>query len=579
MTHRSNEAAGLEPRIVGGSRVTLRGGAIIRQFPWTQGWLSGLVLICVVLSSGAAAHAKPPNVVVILADDLGYGDLGVYGHPYARTPSLNRLARQGTRFTQFYVVGPSCSPSRTGFMTGRYPASFDHLTKKQGFDDSITITEMLARNGYRTGHFGKWHIGPVDKAGTYGIIEVDSGDSWGDGLAGRDAGIFSAAIEFIEENKDGPFFVNIWGHTAHNPIDPPPALYESFRRFDFNRNDFGFWAQENFDKSQFLIDKYRLRDDLATAMRKYLSEIGALDRQVGLLLRKLDELGLRDHTIVVFASDQGPEPPFNDRGYNRNIQDPDVKKNLLGYAGGLRDGKHSLYEGGVRSPFIVRWPGMVPKKRVNRTSIISAVDLLPTLCAIAGIDLDPVAERLDGEDVSDIWLGSDRSRSGSVFWKVASSSSRLAMRSGNWKIIRLGGQYELYSLAEDPFETEDLSGSRQDVVDTLRGEISSWLATLPESYERGGVRSPRAPIADAGPNQTIVDEDGNDKVWVKLDASASSDPDGYLSGYVWTVAGEQIAVSRSPFVRLSTGDHTITLEVTDYAGKTASDKVRVSVIR
>jgi len=540
-----------------------------------------LVLISVFAVLGEeAVHAKPPNIVMILADDLGYGDLGIYRHPYARTPSINRLARQGTRFTQFYVTGVSCSPSRTGFMTGRYPASFGQLTKNRGFDDSATVTELLARNGYRTGHFGKWHIGPVDRDGTYGIFEIEKGTVRRNDPAGRDADIFAAAIEFIENNKDAPFYVNIWGHITHNPIDPPAALVESFREFDFNRGDFGFWAQEKFDKSQFLIDKYRLQDDLAMAMRKYLSEIWALDLQVGLLLEKLDELGLRGRTLVVFASDQGPASPFGgDKGYNRNIKIPDIRKNNLGYSGGLRGGKHNEYEGGVRSPFIIRWPGKVPAKRINRSSVISAVDVLPTICAIAGIDVDPVAERLDGEDVSDIWLGSDRRRSGSIFWKKATNNSGLAMRSGDWKILDRGGRYELYNLADDPFERNDLAGSRQDVVDRLSLEISSWLATLPESHATGRVKSPESPVADAGPDQTIINDDERGKVWVKLDASGSRDPDGFLSGYVWLLDGEQIAVSQSPFVRLPPGEHRITLRVTDYANRTATDQVLVSVVR
>jgi N-acetylgalactosamine-6-sulfatase len=465
-------------------------------------------------------------------------------------------------------------------MTGRYPASFGQLTKNRGFDDSATVTELLARNGYRTGHFGKWHIGPVDRDGTYGIFEIEKGTVRTNDPAGRDADIFAAAIEFIENNQDAPFYVNIWGHITHNPINPPAALFESFREFDFDRGDFGFWAQENFDKSQFLIDKYRLQDDLAMAMRKYLSEIWALDRQVGLLLNKLDELGLRGRTLVVFASDQGPACPFGgDKGYNRNLKNPDIRKNNLGYAGGLRGGKHKTYEGGVRAPFIVRWPGRIPAKRINRTSIVSAVDFLPTICALAGIELDPAAGRLDGEDVSDIWLGSNRRRSGPIFWKTAKNRSRPTMRSGDWKIIDRGSNTELYNLAEDPFEMDNQAGSRQDVVDRLRLEISSWMATLPESYATGRVKSPESPIADAGPNQTIIDDDGDGKVWVKLDASGSSDPDGYLSGYVWLLAGEQVAVSRSPFVRLPLGEHRLTLRVTDYAKKTATDQVLVSVVR
>ena len=153
------------------------------------------------------------------------------------------------------------------------------------------------------------------------------------------------------------------------------------------------------------------------------------------------------------------------------------------------------------------------------------------------------------------------------------------MRSGDWKIIDRGSRHRAVQPGRGSVRKDDQAGSRQDVVDRLRLEISSWLATLPESYATGRVKSPESPVADAGPNQTIIDDDGDGKVWVKLDASGSSDPDGYLSGYVWLLAGEQVAVSRSPFVRLPLGEHRITLRVTDYAKKTATDQVLVSVVR
>lgn len=527
--------------------------------------------------SGGVCQARPPSVVLILADDVGYGDLASYGHPYARTPELDRLARQGTRFTQFYVTGSTCNPSRTGFMTARHPATFRGYTGDHGFADHLTVTELLASNGYRTGHFGKWHIGPIRKAGTYGLHEIQVIGAERDAPAGRDARVFDAAISFIERHRDAPFYVNIWGHISHLPIKPRPALYETFPRFAFRRRDFGFWAQRNFDDSEYLIDRYKLRENLATAMRKYLSEIAALDAQVGRLLDKLDQLGLANNTIVVFTSDQGPEPVFRDGERPNRVANPNAVKNLLGYAGGLRGSKHTFYEGGVRSPFIVRWPRRVPSRRVNRSSVISAADWLPTISDLAGIEIDPEALGLDGESIADIWTGAGRSRVEPLFWKTRPAGSA-SMRSGDWKLREVGQDYELYDLSEDPFEMDDLASSRPQLLASLRAELDGWKAGLPRVFEPGRHRSPRRPVAKAGPDRVVIDQDGDLREWVRLDASRSRDPDGSISGYVWTVDGRTVAVGRSPLVELELGEHVIVLHVTDYAKRTNRDRVRISVV-
>src|SRR4051812_2783976 len=181
-----------------------------------------LPLLVAAVALGAApavaAEGTKPNIVFLLADDLGYADLKCYGHPYARTPHLDQLATEGTRFTQFYMTGVTCCPSRTGLMTSKFPATFREYPAGNGFGKRITVTELLKKEGYTTGHFGKWHIGPKETSGTYGIDVVNAtndeapparrrGDE-----RGRDAHIFDDAIQFIEKNKQGPFYVNVWGH-------------------------------------------------------------------------------------------------------------------------------------------------------------------------------------------------------------------------------------------------------------------------------------------------------------------------------------------------------------------------------
>lgn len=251
---------------------------------------------------------------------------------------------------------------------------------------------------------------------------------------------------------------------------------------------------------------------------------------------------------------------------------------MLGYGGGLRGGKHTVYEGGVRAPLIVRWPRRIEANVVNETSIISATDWLPTLGSIVGIDLDAVADELDGEDVSDIWFGARRSRKKPIFWRTSVVGAPVTMRSGKWKITELETGYELYDIAVDPLEMTDLGASRLDVVERLAPEIRDWEAGLPGSYVDERLMSRRRPKADAGPDQSVNDLDGDGRALVKLDATGSRDRDGFIAGFVWKLGKEKIAVGRSPLVELPLGEHSITLVVSDYSNKRGRDRVRIRVI-
>src|SRR4051812_27530521 len=251
-----------------------------------------------------AADSVHPNIIFIFADDLGYGDLACYGHPYARTPALDQLAHDGTRFLQFNVTGVTCCPSRTGFMTGKFPASFHGYPANAGFGDRVTVTELLKKNGYRTGHFGKWHIGPETKNGTYGIDVIGS-DTGAEGrrkqdTRGRDAPIYDAAIKFIEANQSGPFYMNVWSHISHHPVNPLPAYTEKFKDVVVKAADFSPYMREKFDLCR------KLGGDVNASMQKYLADVFSMDEDIGRLLKRIDELGLRENTIVVFSSDQGP---------------------------------------------------------------------------------------------------------------------------------------------------------------------------------------------------------------------------------------------------------------------------------
>jgi N-acetylgalactosamine-6-sulfatase len=435
--------------------------------------------------------AERPNIVFIFADDLGYGDLGCYGHPYARTPHLDGLADEGSRFLQFYVTGVTCCPSRTGFMTSRHPAEYAVYPAVGGFGDRITVTQLLKLAGYATGHFGKWHIGPDTQPGTYGIevIDVLGGDRQDE--RGRDAPIFDAAIRFIEQHRDRPFYVNVWGHMTHHAVTPPQSYVDRFRDLTVNQSDFPAPMHEKFATCE------ARGGDVSECMRNYLAEVSALDDSVGRLLTRLDELGLRDNTIVVFSSDHGsPAIPMTERtNRRRRNRQPDsdpqrfaLTLNLMGFNGALRGGKHGMYEGGVRVPFIIRWPGHVPTGRVDEESVISGIDWLPTLCRIAGVDID--AAQFEGEDVSACWLGEAHTRTHPLLWKTSSPGSPTGMRDGEWKLIHptgRRGEDELYDLAADPGEELNVAAEQPDVVARLSAVVEAWTGTLPAEYVKDGV--------------------------------------------------------------------------------------------
>jgi N-acetylgalactosamine-6-sulfatase len=442
--------------------------------------LAAIFLISGLFSGGAAVAAEPgqkPNIVLILADDLGFGDLKCYGHPYSRTPNLDKLASEGTKFTRCYATGVTCCPSRTGFMSGKFPATYHVYPANGGFGKRITVSELLKTQGYRTGHFGKWHIGPDRKMGTYGFDQIGSEHrERAKTDRPRDAAIFDDAIQFIEKNKSGPFYVNVWSHATHFPVNPPQAYLDKFKDLKVKVTDFSPYMQEKFAQAK------KLGGNIDQGMQAYLAEVLGLDEGVGRLLKKLDELGLRENTIVVFSSDQGPAPVRLAEGEMDPIQRV-LRLNMLGYAGFLRGGKHEMYEGGVRIPFVLRWPGHVKAGAVDEKGVISGIDWLPTLCDIAGAKID--AKEFDGENVSDIWLGKERARTKPILWKTSSIKSAIGILDGKWKLYhpnRKKGEIELFDLSVDERETKNIAQTNPMVVRELTAKVMNWNATLPKDY-------------------------------------------------------------------------------------------------
>lgn len=422
-----------------------------------------------------AAHSQEqPNIIFILADDLGWADLGCYGHPFIQTPNLDRLASQGTRFAQFYTNSAVCSPSRVAFLTGNFPARHrihsaldtPEVNKTNGSADFLdpeatNVARVLKSAGYATAHFGKWHLGstPKDpKPTAYGFDEFRS--SWPEAVpdpyfwSKTTNLIVDDGIRFIEKNRERPFYISLWTLIPHAILNPTPTEMARYR-------DFG---PPNVPHKG--------------AHQIYYGAVSGLDDQIGRLLAKLTELGLDEKTIVIFSSDNGPE----------DIDIYSVNHSGVGSTGAFRGRKRSLYEGGIRVPFIVRWPKQIPAGRVDNTSIVSAVDLLPTLSKLAGANI-PDSYHSDGEDVSAALNGGAYKRKKLLMWEwrfdiyghSVNRSPMLAIRDGDWKLLMNPdrSRVELYDVPRDPTELQNLAVRQPKVVARLSRPLLEWRNSLP----------------------------------------------------------------------------------------------------
>ncbi|MDQ3622031.1 MAG: sulfatase-like hydrolase/transferase [Verrucomicrobiota bacterium] len=427
--------------------------------------------------SAVAAESPRPNVLFILADDLGWGDLSCYGNPFLKTPNLDRLAAGGTMFTQFYVNGSVCSPSRCAFFTGQYPARHrihGHYARK-GQNEARGMSHWLEPKtpsvahafhdaGYATAHFGKWHLGndaegpPISE---YGFDFVGSGEG-GAGVK-KDAPYYRArstslfvdeALKFIGEHKGGPFYLQLCTLLPHATLNPTPEQMKPFERFS---------ASNQPHKSARTI---------------YYASVNDLDQQVGRLLDGLKTMGLAEKTIVIFSSDNGPEEIFIGNAGHSGV----------GSTGPFRGRKRSLYEGGVRVPYLVSWPGHVPAGRIDDTTVVAGVDQLPTLAKLAGIPL-PAEHTLDGEDLSAAWLGRAHARTRPLMWEwrfgifgsVLNMSPQLAIRDGDWKLLMNPdrSRVELYDIPRDPMQVSNLANQHAEVVEQLAAKLLAWRKELP----------------------------------------------------------------------------------------------------
>lgn len=461
-----------------------------------------LAFVSSLWAAAAESGSERPNVVFLLADDWGWGDVEVYhtlvnkGLNAPATPRLTKLASEGTAFTHFHTLGAECSPSRASFLTGRSPSDNDvriHLVigntdeackekcECNGYIPTRvpTVTSVMHDAGYAVGHFGKWHVGGTSDAPhpeDYGIDEsmtyvsnamhgrsYNSGDPWF--AANSTRMIVDDGISFMAaaHGRGQPFYLNLWIHISHAPLRPSPEQLENF--------PLSLCPGPN-------------PGQLACAMQIYRASQYEADRQIGRLLDWLDSEGLRNDTIFVFSTDNGPE-------------DPHIDMHAVGDPGPFRGRKRSLYEGGVRVPFIASWPGRIPMARYSSADIMSA-DWLPTVAGLTGVALaEEVQAGLMGRDATALLLGKVRrmprqtpvmfdyrfdNTKGGYCWHGAPRLAILDPEETGLKLLTNvdGSRVELFNLTQSTFESNDLSRlpGMQAHVDRLSATVIEWSKTL-----------------------------------------------------------------------------------------------------
>lgn len=440
--------------------------------------------------------AANPNIIFIFIDDMGYGDLSSFGNEKLETPNIDRLAEEGIKLTNFYAASPICSPSRVSVTTGQYPARWgihsyladSQKNKKRDManfldPDAPSIARMMKQAGYATAHFGKWHMGggrdiadaPLPQA--YGFEQsLVSFEGLGPRLLRKGQGLSEQSAElgqgpvqwvkkwertgiyvdstlsFIKRHQDQPFYIHLWPGDVHDPFIPKPEWREQFSEYD---------------------NHHYQRDFLATLWN--------MDRQIGRVLDKLEELDLAENTLVVLTSDNGPTDwPFY---YEEYFWPP-------GSVGPFLGRKWSLYEGGIREPFLARWPDRIPAGQIDSTTIMSTIDLFKTFSSLAQVEAPEVD--FDGQDMSRALLGAPRQRKRPLFWEYGREdfylspgnprfkSPNLAVRDGRWKLLINADSTnaQLYNLRQDHAETSNLVKKKPGVARDLAKKVLEWRRSL-----------------------------------------------------------------------------------------------------
>jgi arylsulfatase A-like enzyme len=451
---------------------------------------TGLCLLLMLLSVTYGHAATQPNILLIYVDDLGYGDLGSYGHPVLKTPNIDALASDGLRLTNYYAPSALCSPSRAGLLTGRYPYRTGIKSWiPEGSDiylhaEEITIAEILRSVGYATAHIGKWHLNsdlgsdvepqPTDQGFDYfyghNAFQIPTNHNptnvFRNGVSlgiqkGYTADLYAdESIGWLEQrDEDKPFFLYLSMAEPHTTFENPPEynqMYADFTRGPIVPIESG--ASE--PPKDTLVPR---------GPGEYYANVAYMDSQLGRVLHALDDLGIADDTVVVFASDNGPVTSAWLQWYETNA---------YGSTGGLRGRKHFLYEGGIKVPAIIRYPGVTrPGSMSNELAL--GTDIFTTLVKIGGGEI-PQDRPIDGIDIAPLLVG-DSLPERAVFWSLSSHGElEFAVRRGSWKLLldRDHIPRELYNLAEDPLEFFNLLDENEQIVQQLSHIFADILASI-----------------------------------------------------------------------------------------------------
>jgi len=457
------------------------------------------VLAACTLAALVATAATRPNIVFILADDLGWSDLTTYGSSFYETPNLDRLAAQGVRFTQAYAACSVCSPTRASLLTGRYPARLGLTDWIPGRPDrpdqklarapllnqlpleEVTLAEVFRAAGYRTGFIGKWHLGedakyfpdqqgfdvniagcgkghPPSYFSPYGISTLADGPA-GEHLDDR---LTYEAIKFVGEAaaKGQPFLLYLSHYAVHTPLQAKPELIAKYQaKLAAHAMPAPAIAQHPQDGNTRVVQSHPT----------YAAMVESLDTSVGRLVAKLDELGLRENTIVVFTSDNG----------GLSTAEGSPTSNLP-----LRAGKGWAYEGGVREPLIVSWPRHLPAGRTS-DAIVTSPDFFPTLLDLAGLPAEPRLHADGASFAPGLRDPAVRPADRPIYWHYPHYSNQRgrpnsAMRDGRWKLIEWleTGRMELFDLSADPGEAHDLAAEHPDTIAALGAKLNAWRTSV-----------------------------------------------------------------------------------------------------
>ena len=423
------------------------------------------VCVILLLTLSFSLMAEKPNIILVMTDDQGWGQVGYMNHPLLKTPNLNAMAENGLRFNRFYAAAPVCSPTRASVLTGRANDRCGVFSHGYALRlEEKTIAQALKKAGYATGHFGKWHLDGLRGPG----VPVLADDPHSPGAVGFDEWltvtnffdvnpvmgrkgkfeefkgdssevIVDEALKFITKQKEAnkPSFTVIWYGSPHNP----------------------FYA---LDKD--LVPFKSLKKEIA---RKHHAEIRAMDRSVGTLRKGLRDLGIADNTLIWFNSDNG--------GLKNNETEIDS-------VGGLRGNKGTMYEGGLRVPGIIEWPAGIKPQVTDYPA--STMDIMPTVLDILGLSKDNMLSVVDGDSLKPLFQAKVAKRQKPITFHY--SNSKAAIIDNNFKIIQMNiakDSYELYDLEKDPKESKNLINSMPEVADKLKGMLKEFTASVKNSVE------------------------------------------------------------------------------------------------